>query len=229
MPNIDDDNSTMHAHKFLAALSPEEAFRAMIAYKENNALHDEIEDLQSRLAEVNLHSNLPQPNESERLLYELEIVIAGCDRLDAVTTPSEVLDTIRALRSDNAQLRAELATANGALKAADEMQNAQINQWRERLRIPAHIVACSDVVDDLCEHFASQLASARNEVKRYEKALEWLACTEDFDSLHKNWKTKMYALCRLSPLGRDDGMSIAMCTPLDAIEAAMKEPKNGNG
>ncbi len=62
-------------------------------------------------------------------------------------------------------------------------------------------------------------------VKEYEDALEWLASTSSFDSLHKNWKTKMYALCRLSDLGRDDGISTAMTTPLSAIQQAMSEEK----
>lgn len=59
-------------------------------------------------------------------------------------------------------------------------------------------------------------------IKRHEDALEWLAETPNFDSLLRNCKTDMYALCRI---GDKEGISTAMTTPLAAIEAAMKEEK----
>jgi len=54
----------------------------------------------------------------------------------------------------------KLTLAKGALAAQDKMQNEQLDKWRKQLNIPEHIVAASDVVDDLCECFANQLDKA---------------------------------------------------------------------
>lgn len=72
----------------------------------------------------------------------------------------------------------QLAEAKGALIAHDRMQNEQLAKHRdiEILALPDHIVASSDIVDDLCDHFygllckqQQQLAESRGRAERAEQ------------------------------------------------------------
>jgi hypothetical protein len=74
------------------------------------------------------------------------------------------------------RLEARIAELSGALKAQDIMQNEQINEWREKLHIPDHIVASSDIVDDLCEYLGGRIAAAEGKL---EEITEYLTRLRD--------------------------------------------------
>lgn len=63
------------------------------------------------------------------------------------------------------KLLKECSLLKGTIAAGDEMQGAQLDQWREQLNIPEHIVAPSvHIVDDLCEYLSrSSLALTKLE------------------------------------------------------------------
>ena len=101
----------------------------------------------------------------EQLITTLEERQARLDKIcikfgkRADQTHSQAAAALREEMQTNAELR-------GALRAVDANQNKQLEELRsdDLLKIPEHIVASSDIVSDLCEHFFMLLKVADTKI-----------------------------------------------------------------